>query len=109
MSELVSYASTDDGKLAEAVGSKFAQETTATYVLLTGKCTRCDHTFTAELPLTKSDVVPGAGVAGMGGGTQLEASPIDHVVICSCSEAHPGQPEGLQGCGAMARVTVGAP
>jgi hypothetical protein len=77
----------------------YAEQAAATFVieefgvgmsLLGGRCPRCDVAI--EVPLIdgvfRSRLATGAGDA--------QAVPI----ICTCTEAHPGRPDGRVGCGA---------
>ena len=36
------------------------------------------------------------------------ASPVNHTVVCKCSEEHGGQPEGRRGCGARTMIKLTA-
>ncbi|MFE6286729.1 hypothetical protein [Streptomyces sp. NPDC057877] len=64
--------------------------------LLKGPCPRCGGTMSVHLV---EDIV-------RGGRSGAVASGPYHTMRCGCRNAHPGQPEGREGCGAYWNIVV---
>jgi hypothetical protein len=86
----------------------YAEQAAATFVieefgvgmsLLGGRCPRCQVAIGVPLidGVFRSDRAAGSDlIAGAGQTASVRAVPI----ICTCTEAHPGRPDGRVGCGA---------
>lgn len=69
-------------------------------VLISGDCPRCGHHMTFPV-FTR--VFQSAGAAPV----QPDREDMIEPMLCTCENAHPGRPDGEEGCGAYWAVFVG--
>jgi hypothetical protein len=75
-------------------------------VTLTGRCLRCDHPMSVELPIKART---GKGVSPKADGQSLGKRAFTKVAFCNCGSAHEGRPDDCpDGCGAFGALLVGA-
>lgn len=74
-------------------------------VTLTGKCRRCTHQMSVELPIKART---GKGVSDAKDGQSLGKRSFTKVAYCNCGAAHEGRPDDTpDGCGAFGALLVG--
>jgi hypothetical protein len=94
-----------DETTAENYASDFVTSITTTTpirrgVLLRGRCPRCGDTMDFPIITKIFQRYTRAGDVASGGGSE------ERPVLCTCSVAHPGRPDGDEGCGAYWNVTL---
>ncbi|MFC4049871.1 hypothetical protein ACFOY4_09275 [Actinomadura syzygii] len=94
----IPYEETTDPEFAGAAARTFAVETYPDGLLLRGPCPRCASVIEVALV----DEVFSRGLLGWRRGSPAPPPAPEPVepVICTCTEAHPGRPDGRVGCGA---------
>jgi hypothetical protein len=103
---LVPYRELSEPGYAELAAATFViEEFGVGMSLLGGQCPRCGVAI--EVPLIdgvfRGDWAPGSDAATAGdraAGAGQTASVRSVPIICTCTETHPGRPEGRVGCGA---------
>jgi hypothetical protein len=89
---------------AKVAGFPQEREERGSTVTLKGKCDRCKHWMTVELPIedrTHRKVSKDRDNETLGNRWFVK------VAFCNCGEDHPGRPKDRLGCGAFGALRVG--
>jgi hypothetical protein len=90
--------------VTEVAGFPQEREDRGSTVTLKGRCPRCHHSMTVELPIedrTHRKVSDARDNELLGTGWFVK------VAFCNCGEDHPHQPADRLGCGAFGALKVG--
>lgn len=96
---VVIYEEVTEETYAAAFAAKCTATPTSRGVILNGACPRCAD------PMTFPHVSTVFKTASVLGQTSA-ADPGDVQMLCTCSESHPGRPEGEDGCGAYWNIRL---